>query len=454
MKQINRTNALILLICTTLSLSLVITGCGGSSGGGGTPDGTTYKNQILPSKTSINIPESLGSSHSGKKGTVKLSKLLKGTTPGNEPMGYMMLNNIVDQVKEFSGDLDFEFLFIDSALAKLLSENTGDIDKTLAKGEFTFTFTQEMSNSLQALYDKYDVPTDERDNIAVGEQIECPEIQIIIDSNAADGYTHTVIFTDSETGYEGTYSIKWNAERTKIKVSDIFKITEGGYTYEGNNIAVLDNSGSRPLFTMQCTYKNGTEEFKFSIKLQETGTNNGVIVECSMNANDCAMTLKGAADDNGGYIEATTRQDSHTFVYKESFDSNGEITGCIITIDGTDQPVGEYGAPVEGNYQNEYTSAEGLDTISVTINGLDSADEGDSFVIALAGTTTPASDADMNSFYEKVIGGAIYVNGTFEVDYWGTTEQASGAVIFKVSYNNQNLVLTATVGASISASAK
>jgi hypothetical protein len=170
---------------------------------------------------------------------------------------------------------------------------------------------------------------------------------------------------------------------------------------------------------------------------QTNEAKHGVIIKSTSRFNEGgtfnASETIGVADDDGGYLEATSKFDSTTISLRETFDGNGSNTGLLYKIEGQYNNEWQIATAIpEGNayYSADPVSEFTVKEVKITVTGL--ASECD-FFIAPAGTTT--MDVNTTTLGSGRFDGVSMENTASWVYFWGTEADANGALIFVASWD-------------------
>lgn len=475
-----------LLISLCFVVSLIFPGCGGGESAtvSGNNTGTPYTYKALPEKFSIVMPKSLISVQPAAK-SLKTSKATAGTQPS---YGYMMLKKMVNEFESEICYNEINFMLIDAGFENILSHLSGN-KAELPENAYKVTWTQEMSNKEKELFQKLNMPL--TGLTPVGEQIPSPRLTYIKDDTDSDndGYHHTMTFYFNDSQENSIYTMKWNKLRNKLLVSETYTCTIqvqdpnnpqniNTVKYEGTYKCIYDNTDGKAKMSILSSDKSSDNMYNYAFSFSETGSNNGVILSLSTQANygtnRYISEIEGIADDNGGYVKTLVNGPlndystnpptvkEQTLHYRESFDGTGAITGAQYSSDGTAwNNMPDYPQYNSTSYETTYTAINtAQSSIKITISGF-TAVEGTDYIILPAGTPTanPATIEAKNELCSKAIGYATLIknntgNNEWLTEFWGTEAQVSGAVVFSVTYNSANEISYSHVqGATISKAA-
>lgn len=424
----------IVIICIFM---MTLISCG--SDGGDDKNTDLYSNSYLPNKYGVVIPDSLQSSQAASYRSVK--------SAGNS-MAYWQLYMEVAIVKSFFAEFEIEFMMLDAAYEDIMAA-LGNASGTVPAGTITITFTKEMKNKFEELYEIEDIgersfltKSDDDDYMpGVGDELEVPPLEVTLDPNDtdADGYNFVFKYTQSDDIYgDCTTTIKWNTAKTKLYLARAGEYDDGGITEIFSYKLIFDDTTDVMSLSMSSA-GHEMNAFSSTINMKESGgANNEIYVDetitIDVQGTPQKMTLVGRADNTGGVVELDS-------MYRESFDGNGQVTGQSQWDGVAWVSTGVYGSGVDEDcsvYAVELTGFS-LDATDITnLEGVGGTTDPFCFVVVPEGTST----ADVNVFIGQMVGFALFdptADVVLDSSYWGSgTGELSAANIdvYIESYNS------------------
>jgi hypothetical protein len=286
----------IFLSCAVVVISTALTGCGSESSKKTTPAGTGAVTDNIPSKMAVDIPASLKTSASGSKylsmeaGTV--TRVISGGSSA-----YSQLKSDIALMTSMQGLAGLYAIVADTIITQNPSlANSGEKSISL-------TVTKSMADKVATLMggDSGEFDLSE----CIGQTFPC-KAEYTTTGSGDSKYTMKVTIETT------TVTISWNEEKTKVTLVD----DEGAdgkltFKYDGS----VANSDQMTVIFSQTG-------FTMSMSLQTQGT--GVVLLVGLAMTDSVFSMKGYADDNGGYIEsAYSDKLGNQFKEKKSFDKSG-----------------------------------------------------------------------------------------------------------------------------------
>jgi hypothetical protein len=289
------------LSCAVVVISTALTGCGSESSKKTSPAGTGAVTDNIPSKMAVDIPASLKTSASGSTYlAVEAGTVTRSSSGGSS--AYSQLKSNIAMMTSMQGIAGLYAIVADTIITQNPSlANSGEQSISL-------TVTKGMADKVASLMDGDSGEFDLSD--CIGLSLQCKAVYTTTGSGDSK-YSMKVTIEDT------TVTLSWNEAKTKVTLVD----DEGSdgkltFKYDGS----VANSDQMTVIFSQTG-------FSMSMSLQTQGS--GVILLVGLTMTDSVFTMKGYADDNGGYIESAYSDNSgHRFKEKQSFDKDGNaLTG-------------------------------------------------------------------------------------------------------------------------------
>jgi len=427
-----------------LSFVFVCSACGDDD----TP-GTTPSVNGLPTRYAVEIPKTLKSSTTQPVAPLRMTRS-RDRAP--DPMAHNMVKGAVRQFKEMQNEAPMYFVIMDAILPDLIKKMGTNSEVTA--DDIAFTVTAEMLAKIKAAVGDEAYAKLEADGMVAPVGTVVKNIWVFTYKKLANDplYDYLISWRPNDANSPDRGTMLWSADKTRTSVTTVGSGVGGiaiGDTVV--NAAYNDHKASRV-----CTYDLMTKTSFMSfncangnVSLTLTQTNDakhGVLIKSAgwLDIGEDFMKftydLVGAADDDGGYVEAYATDIDYptdTYGFRETFDTNGANTGFHFLYAG--QTEWAQVTPISTSalyFTSDPATSYKIASIKVNVSGLSSSCE---YLITAAGTTT----IDGNTI---ILGSGHYDSNAALVwsSYWGTEAQLGGAKVFTATWNGVNLEYTAS----------
>jgi len=435
-------------ICTALLLSsllFVVSACGEDDS-----PASYSANTTLPSRYAVEIPKTLKSNSTQPASPQRISR--NRVSEGPEPMAHDMAKGAVRQFKEMQNEAPMYFIIMDSILPDLI-KLMGDKSEVTSDA-IAFTVTSEMLTKIKAAVGDEAYAKLEADQMIAPVGTVVKDIWVFTFKRLSGDplYDYLISWRPNDANSPDRVTMLWSEDKTRTSVTTVGSGV-GGIAIGDTavNAAYNDHKASR-VCTYDLSKKTSFMSFNCAngnVTLTLTQTNaakNGVLIKSTgwldlgENFMRFSYNLVGAADDDGGYVEAhATDLDypTDTFGFRETFDTNGANTGFQFMNAGTTTWMDVTPIPSNALYfTSDPATTYKIASTLVSVSGLSSACD---YLITAAGTTT----IDGNTI---ILGSGHYDSNASLVwsSYWGTEAQLSGVKVFTAAWSGTVLQYTAS----------